>query len=295
MRVFVTGASGFVGSAIVKDLLQAGHSVLGLVRSDAGAHSVANAGAEVYRGDINDLQAIQKATEGCDAVIHTAFNHDFSRFKQNCEDDRIVITALGEALAGSNRPLVVTSAVGVLRKDGLLTEDDMPPASDVVPRAASEEATNDVAKKGVKSYILRLPPTTHGQGDHGFVPMIIDMAKQKGESAYIGEGQNRWAAAHRFDAAAMYRLIIEQQPEQRVFHAVAEEGIPFRDIATAIGNGLGMATLSKNGEAAQAHFGWFIHFAGLHCAASSEKSRSILGWKPVHSFLAEDLVPGIYL
>lgn len=295
MRVFVTGASGFVGSAIVKDLLQAGHSVLGLVRSDAGAESVANAGAEVYRGDINDLQAIQKATEACDAVIHTAFNHDFSRFKQNCEDDRIVITALGEALAGSNRPLVVTSGVGVLRKDGLLTEDDMPPASDVVPRAASEEATNEVAKKGVKSYIVRLPPTTHGQGDHGFVPMIIDMAKQKGQSAYIGEGQNRWAATHRFDAAAMYRLIIEQQPEQRVFHAVAEEGIPFRDIATAIGNGLGLPVVAKEGKDAEDHFGWFMHFAGMGCLSSSEKSRKTLGWSASHPTLMEDLVPGIYL
>ena len=294
MRVFVTGASGFVGSAIVKELLQAGHAVLGLVRSDRGAEIVAKAGADVYRADINSLEAIQKATEGCDSVIHTAFNHDFSRFKQNCEDDRKVIEALGEALAGSNRPLVVTSAIGVLRGEGLLTEDDQPAGSDVIPRAATEEAANGVAKKGVKSYIVRLPPTTHGQGDHGFVPMLTDIAKQKGEAAYIGEGQNRWAAVHRFDAALMYRLIIEQQPEQRIFHAVAEEGVPFRDIATAIGNGLNIPVVEKDGEDANAYFGWFLHFASLSCHASSEKSRTILGWGASNATLMKDLVPGIY-
>jgi len=296
MRVFVTGASGFVGSAIVKELLQAGHTVLGLVRSDSGAEKVINAGAEAYRGDINDLAAIQKATEDCDAVIHTAFNHDdFSRFKQNCEDDRKVIEALGEALAGSNRPLVITSGVGVLKSDGLLTEDDQPGNSAVVPRAATEEAANAVAAKGVKSYIVRLPPTTHGQGDRGFVPMIIDIAKQKGEAAYIGEGQNRWPAVHRFDAAVMYRLIVEQQPEQRIFHAVAEEGIAFREIATAIGNGLQIPVVAKDAETAQAYFGWFLYFASLSCPASSQKSRSILGWNTTHGVLMDDLVPGVYL
>lgn len=295
MRVFVTGASGFVGSAIVRELLQAGHSVLGLVRSDAGAESVANAGAEVYRGDINDQEAIQKATEGCDAVIHTAFNHDFSRFKQNCEDDRKVIEALGDALAGSYRPLVVTSGVGILNLGSRqITEDDNPAISDITPRAASEEAAHAVAAKGVKPYIVRLPPTTHGQGDHGFVPMIIDIAKQKGESAYVGDGKNRWAAVHRLDAAVMYRLIIEQQPEQVVFHPVAEEGILFRDIATAIGNGLGMPTVSKVGEDVKTHFGWFQHFASIDCLASSEKSRATLGWAPVQPSLMDDLVPGIY-
>jgi len=295
MRVFVTGASGFVGSAIVRELLQAGHSVLGLVRSDAGAESVANAGAEVYRGDINDQEAIQKATEGCDAVIHTAFNHDFSRFKQNCEDDRKVIEALGDALAGSYRPLVVTSGVGILNLGNRqITENDNPASSDITPRAASEEAAHAVAAKGVKPYIVRLPPTTHGQGDHGFVPMIIDIAKQKGESAYVGDGKNRWAAVHRLDAAVMYRLIIEQQPEQVVFHPVAEEGILFRDIATAIGNGLGMPTVSKVGEDVKTHFGWFQHFASIDCLASSEKSRTTLGWAPVQPSLMDDLVPGIY-
>jgi len=295
MRVFVTGASGFVGSAIVRELLQAGHSVLGLVRSDAGAESVANAGAEVYRGDINDQEAIQKATEGCDAVIHTAFNHDFSRFKQNCEDDRKVIEALGDALAGSYRPLVVTSGVGILNLGSRqITENDNPASSDITPRAASEEAAHAVAAKGVKPYIVRLPPTTHGQGDHGFVPMIIDIAKQKGESAYVGDGKNRWAAVHRLDAAVMYRLIIEQQPEQLVFHPVAEEGILFRDIATAIGNGLGMPTVSKVGEDVKTHFGWFQHFASIDCLASSEKSRTTLGWAPVQPSLMDDLVPGIY-
>lgn len=294
MRVFVTGASGFVGSAIVKELLQAGHKVLGMVRSDSAAEVLSKTGAEVYRGDLNDLESIKTGAAQCDAVIHTAFNHDFSRFKENCEDDRKVITAIGSVLAGSDRPLVVTSGVGVMNYGRMLTENDNPPGSDVVPRAASEEAANAVTQQGVKSYILRLPPTVHDKGDHGFVPMVINMAREKGESAYIGDGSNHWPAVHRLDAAVMYRLIIEQQPAQRVFHAVAEEGVEFREIAQAIGQGLQLPIVSKEGKDAEAHFGWFLHFASINCLASSEKSRETLGWKPVQNLLMEDLVPGIY-
>lgn len=289
MRVFVTGASGFVGSAIVEQLLQNGHEVLGMVRSDSGAEKVTKLGATAYRGNLEDLDSIKTGAAQCDAVIHTAFNHDFTRFKQNCEDDRKVITAIGEALAGTTKPLVVTSGVGLLNYSRLVTEADVPPSADIMPRAASEEATRAVIAQGVNAYIVRLSPTVHDKGDYGFIPMLINMAKEKGESAYIGEGNNRWPAVHRKDAAAIYRLIIEKQPAQKVFHAVAEEGIPFKQIATAIGEGLHLATVSKTDVAAEAHFTWFKHFAGMDCPASNEQTKVSLGWKPVHRGLMEDL------
>jgi len=294
MRVFVTGASGFVGSAIVKELITAGHQVLGLARSDSAAESLRKEGAQVHRGDVNDLPTLQKGAAQSDAVIHTAFNHDFSQFKANCEADRKVIGALGAALAGSNRPLIITSGIGLLNTGRIITEEDVPASSDLVPRAASEEAANAAAIKGIKVYIVRLPPTVHGRGDHGFVPMIIDRAKENGESAYIGEGKNRWSAVHRLDAAVLYRLIVEQQPSQKVYNAVAEEGIPLRDIAEAIGKGLNLPAVSRTGKDAEAHFTWFTHFAALDCPASSEKTRKILNWQPSQPGLLEDLVRGIY-
>jgi nucleoside-diphosphate-sugar epimerase len=294
MRVFVTGASGFVGSAIVQELLQAGHQVLGMVRSDKGADAVTKAGAEPFRGDIYDLDSLQKGAAQCDAVIHTAFNHDFTKFKDNCETDRKVIMALGAALAGTNKPLVVTSGVGLLNFGRLVTENDKAPGSDVIPRAASEEAAYAVGEQGVNTYIVRLPPSVHAAGDHGFVPILIGIAKEKGAAAYIGEGNNHWPAVHRLDAAVVYRLIIEKQPAQKVYHAVAEEGIPFKQIAAAIGNALQVPVVSKDGADAEAHFGWFKHFASIGCPASSAQTREILGWKPVHPGLIEELVPGIY-
>ena len=294
MRVFVTGASGFVGSAIVKELISAGHQVLGLVRSDSSADGIKKAGAQAFLGDVNDLPTLQKGAAGCDAVIHTAFNHDFSQFKANCEADRKVIEGLGAALAGTDRPLIITSGVGLLRSEHIITEDDVPQGSDIIPRAASEEAAAAAAAKGARAYIVRLPPTVHGKGDHGFVPMIINMAREKGESVYIGEGKNRWPAVHRLDAAVLYRLIAEQKPPQRVYNAVAEEGIPFRDIAEAIGKGLDLPTLSRTDKEAEAHFTWFTHFASLDCPASSAKTRETLKWQPSQPRLLEELVPGIY-
>jgi len=294
MRIFVTGASGFVGSAIIKELLTAGHQVLGLARSDSSAEKIRKAGAQAHQGDVNDLPTLQKGAAGCDAVIHTAFNHDFSQFKANCEADRKVIGALGAALAGSDRPLIITSGVGLLRSERIVTEDDAPPGSDIVPRAASEEAATAAAAKGTKAYIVRLPPTVHGKGDHGFVPMIINMAREKGESVYIGEGKNSWPAVHRQDAAVLYRLIAERTPEQKIYHAVAEEGIPFRDISAAIGQGLHVPVVSRTEKEAEAHFTWFTHFASLGCPASSAKTRNTLDWQPTQPGLLEDLVPGIY-
>ena len=294
MRVFVTGASGFVGSAIVKELVQAGHQVLGMVRSDKGAEAVLQAGAEPHRGDIYELDSLQKGAAQCDAVIHTAFNHDFTNYKANCEQDRQVIMALGAALAGTNKPLVVTSGVGLLNYGRRVTENDKPPGSDVIPRAASEEAANAVNEQGVNTYIVRLPSTVHAAGDHGFIPIVIGIAKEKGESAYIGEGNNYWPAVHRLDAAVLYRLIIEKQPAQKVYHAVAEEGIPFKQIATTIATALNVPVVSKEGAAAEAHFGWFKHFASMDSLGSSTQTRAIVGWNPVHAGLLEELVPGVY-
>ncbi|MGN6181336.1 MAG: SDR family oxidoreductase [Mucilaginibacter sp.] len=289
MRVFVTGASGFVGSAIVKELLANGHQVLGLVRSEKAAEQLAAGGAEVLLGDVNDTDIIRQGATGCDAVIHTAFNHDFSQFKANCEADRKVIETFGDALAGSGKPLVVTSGVGLLNYGRLVTEDDAVPGSDVIPRAASEEAARAAAAKGVNAYAVRLPPSVHGQGDHGFVPIIINMAREKGESAYIGDGSNQWTAVHRKDAAVLYRLIVEKQPEQKVLHAVAETGVPFKEIAETIGKGLNLPVVSKSGDDIAAHFGWFTHFATINCPASGDKTRQALGWEPREPGLIDDI------
>lgn len=291
MRVFVTGASGFVGSAIVEELLAAGHQVLGMVRSDSAAEKLAATGAGVHRGDLYDLESIKSGAAVCDAVIHTAFNHDFSKFKENCETDRLVITAIGSVLEGTGKPLVITSGIGLLAGfDRPVTEDDKPKTgSDIIPRVASEEAARALQTRGVNTYIVRLPPTVHGAGDHGFVPMVIAADREKGVSAYIGGGENRWPAVHRFDAAALYRLIIEKQPELKTFHAVAEEGLPFREIAETIGEGLNIPVEGKTGDAAAGHFGWFVHFAGMDCAASAAKSIEATGWSPKEIGLKEDM------
>ncbi|MCF0069476.1 SDR family oxidoreductase [Dyadobacter sp. CY261] len=296
MHVFVTGASGFVGSAIVQELLRNGHEVLGLVRSENAADQLKNAGATPLLGDVNDPEMLHKGAGSCDAVIHTAFNHDFSNYKASCEADRKVIETLGEALAGSDKPLVVTTGLGLLRYDRPVTEDDaLNVSSDIIPRSATDEAAHAVAARGVDVYIVRLPPSVHGRGDHGFVPIVIGTAREKGESAYIGEGDNRWPAVHRLDAAVLYRLIIEQRPALKTLHAVAEEGIPFRNIAEEIGNGLKLPVVGKTAEAAAEHFGWFAHFAGMDCAASSERTRQTLGWETVATGLLTDIATAGYL
>lgn len=290
MRVFVTGASGFVGSAIVKDLLANGHQALGLVRSDKGAGQVTAAGAEALLGDVNDINFLRQGATSCDAVIHTAFNHDFSQFKANCEADRKVIEAMGDALAGTGKPLVITSGIGILNYDRVVNEDDaVNITSDVMPRAASEEAAAVAAGKGVNVYIVRLPPSVHGAGDHGFVPMVINIARKKGQSAYVNEGLNRWPAVHRSDAASLYRLIVEKQPSLKVLHAVAETGVHFREIAETIGKELSLPVTGKSGDEIAAHFGWFAHFASINCPASSEKTRAALDWEPNGPELIEDI------
>jgi nucleoside-diphosphate-sugar epimerase len=288
MRVFVTGATGFVGSAVVRDLVQAGHSVLGLARSDSAAAALAAAGADAHRGSLEDLDSLTGAAAAADGVIHTGFIHDFSKFKENCEIDERAIKALGATLAGSGRPLVVTSGTGLLSPGNLVTEDTVPPANSPVPRVSEQTALALVAD-GVAASVIRLPPSVHGDGDHGFVPLLIGMAREKGQSVYLGEGQNHWPAVHRLDTGPLYRLALEKAASGAVYHGIAEQGIAFREIAEVIGRRLGVPVVSKSKEDAAAHFGWFAHFAAIDNRASSEKTQAALGWRPTHPGLIADL------
>jgi nucleoside-diphosphate-sugar epimerase len=289
MHVFVTGATGWVGSAVVQELVGAGHQVTGLARSDDKTAALAAAGARILRATLDELDALHGAASTADAVIHTAFNHDFSKFTENAEQDRRAIETLGSALKGSHRPLLVTSGLARLAPGRAAIEADVPDPSF---RRKSEAAARALAERGVRAATVRLAPSVHGLGDYGFIPIVIRLAREKGVSAYLGEGLNRWAGVHRLDAARLYRLVLEQGATEPVYHAVADEGVAFKEIAQVIGRRLGLPVESQGRE----HFGWFAEFAGADMAASSERTRARLGWEPTGPDLLTDLdQPGYYV
>jgi len=289
MRVFVTGATGFIGSAIVRELLDAGHQVVGLARSDAAAKSLVAEGAnvKVHRGSLEDLDSLRSGAAAADGVIHTTFIHNFNNYAPSVEADRRAIETLGDALAGSDRPLIVTSgSLLVQRKGAFATEEDA--SNPNFPRK-SEEVALALAARGIRASVLRLAPSVHGKGDHGFVPRLIGIAREKGVSAYIGDGLNRWPAVHRLDAAHLYRLMLEKGAAGASYHGVADESVPTREIAEAIGRALNVPVVSKSSEEAADHFGWIARFFGMDGPASSAQTQERLGWRPVQPGLIADL------
>ena len=289
MRVFLTGATGFIGSRIVPELVGAGHQVLGLTRSDAGARWLDEVGAEAHRGELEDPDGLASGAAQADAVIHTAFDHEFSRFVANCEKDRRVIQAMGGVLAGSDRPLIITSGTGIGNAGpGRPATEDVVDWDNPNPRIASEQAGADMAAKGVSVAVVRLPQV-HDTVKQGLITPAIAVAREKGVSAYIGDGANRWPAAHVTDVARLYRLALEHHEPGARYHAAAEEGVPVRRIAEVIGAGLGVRVVSLSPEEAADHFGWLALFAGLDFPASSAWTRERLGWQPTGPGLLADL------
>jgi nucleoside-diphosphate-sugar epimerase len=289
MRVFLTGATGFIGSVIVPELIQAGHQVLGLTRSEAGAQSLLAAGAETHRGDLEDLESLRRGAAIADGVIHCAFNHDFSNFVANCEMDRRVIEALGSMLAGSHRPLVITSGTGMGNTvAGQPASEDAFDRSHPIPRIASELAAAAVAERGVNVSVVRLPQV-HDPLKQGLITPYIQIAREKGSVAYVGDGLNRWPAVHVSDAARVYRLALEKRASGSRYHAVAEEGVALRHIAEVVGRGLKLPVVSLSAEQAPAHFGWLSAFVGRDLPAASAKTQQQLGWRPTGPGLITDL------
>lgn len=291
MRVFVTGATGFIGSAVVRELLGAGHQVVGLARTDKAASALTEAGAKVHRGSLDDLDSLRRGASEADGVVHLAFQHDFSNFAAAAETESRAIEAIGSALEGTGKPLVVTSGTLMLAPGRLGTEDDA--SAQTTPRR-SEETAFSMARRGVRASVVRLAPSVHGLGDHGFVHALIGIAREKGFAAYVGDGLNRWPAVHRLDAARLFRLALEKGSAGAVYHGVADEGVPFREIAGVIGRRLNLPARSISGEEAGAHFGWLAFAATADNPASSARTRERLGWTPVQPELIPDLEAGHY-
>ncbi|MDQ6647682.1 MAG: SDR family oxidoreductase [Pseudomonadota bacterium] len=289
MRIFLTGATGFIGSRILPELLGAGHQVLGMTRSDAGARALTDAGAEVHRGRLEDLDSLRNGAAQADAVIHTAFDHDFSHFVANCEKDRQAIKALGSALIGSDRQLLITSGTGIgSRGPGQAATEDVFNLDHPNPRSASEQAGQEMLDAGVSVSVVRLPQV-HDTAKQGLISPFIEMVRAKGFAAYLGEGQSRWPAAHVLDVAKLYRLALERNERGSRYHAVAEEGIAVRDIAQVIGAGMGVPVKSIAPDQAADYFGWLAPFASMDMLASSAWTQKVLDWQPTGPELLTDL------
>jgi nucleoside-diphosphate-sugar epimerase len=291
VRIFVTGATGFIGSAVVRELIDAGHQVVGLARSDKSAAALTAVGADVHHGTLDDLDSLRSGAAAADGVIHLAFIHDFSNFAAAAETDKLAIEAIGEALEGSGKPFVVTSGTLTLTPGRLGTEEDAPMPT---THRRSEEAAMVMVKRGVRSSIVRLSPSVHGPSDYGFIPTLIDIARTKGVSAYIGDGSNRWPAVHRLDAARLFRMAVEDAPADSRLHAVGDEGVPLRDIADVIGRHLNLPVVSISHEEAADHFGWISFAVSVDNPTSSARTQERLGWRPEHASLISDLEQGHY-
>ncbi|WP_077920551.1 SDR family oxidoreductase [Spirosoma sp. 209] len=295
MRVFLTGATGYIGSAIVQELLGAGHQVLGLARSEQTAQTLRTTGADAHIGSLDDLDSLRRGAMAADGVIHTAFVHDFAAYAMAGEIDRQAVAALGSALAGSGRPLVITSGITVLTPGRVATEIDAPDSNaPSAPRIPSELLIQSLAGQGVRSSVVRLPPSVHGEGDYAFVPTLIRIARDKGVSAYVGDGSSRWSAVHRLDAARLFRLALEKGTAGGVYHGVSDEGVPVRELAEVIGHHLNIPTTTITSEEATEHFGWISAFFSVDCPASSTLTQQQLDWQPTHATVLADLKQGHY-
>jgi nucleoside-diphosphate-sugar epimerase len=294
MRVFVTGAAGFIGTATTRELIANGHEVLGLARSDANAEALKKMGAKIHRGALEDLDSLRKGARETDGTIHLAFIHDFTKFAENGQIDKRAIEAMGDVLEGSNKPFIVTSGTGLVSPGKAATEDVRPAASAHVPRV-SEQAGLAYASRGVRAMAIRLPQVHGGDGKAGLITYLLDIARQKGVVTYVGDGSARWPAAHRLDVARLYRLALEKGVANEIYHAVAEEGVPMLQIPQVLGRAINVPVVSINKEDADAYYGPLARFAGLDMPASSAKTRAELGWTPSEIGLIADIgQPGYF-
>ncbi|HXR72135.1 SDR family oxidoreductase [Actinocrinis sp.] len=295
MRVFVTGASGFIGSAVIPELIKAGHEVVGLARSDAAAAAVEATGARVLRGSLEDLDVLRAGSEAADGVIHLGFIHDFNNFAHSVKVDRAAIEAIGSTLAGSDRAFITASGlIGALPGRVMTERDEFDSVTATSPRLANIQAAVAFADRGVRTAAVRFAPTVHGEGDHGFIKRLVEIAREKGASGYVGDGSNHWPAVHRFDAADLVRRALEKAPAGSQLHATAEQGVPIRDVAEVIGRHLNLPLVSIAPQDAAEHFGWLGAFIGADTQASSELTRELLDWQPTHPGLIDDLEKGHY-